>query len=654
MSIYSQGHYAQPSYSRNYSHPPAHGYHYSYPTPPAAAPPPVYQVDPATFRRDFTNRLAELTVNSRPIIQNLSMLAQEYSRFAEIVTQSLEAHIRRVPPWMKLPAFYLMDAISKNVYDPYARHFASVVIPLFLESYHQVDVATRSKMEEMLLTWRTGSPTGKELFGVAPQIGIERGVWGDGSSSSSSGFYSGSGQITKAQVLSELEFTLGQKERNLQSNPYDSASRNHINVLHQLRKLVEVGVSQDELHQILAQLRSLMKNAAPAPNPVPPPPAPRPQPQWQPQHHYPGSNQAPVLAPATSYGPPAPTYPPQSGIVKIEPTVARLPMPSAPEAASPVPNVGSIQNLLSTLVKAGVVRNGTPVISGSTQAEAPSSSEPIDLEKESMRSYRKNILAQNVQLTNADLTRKRLDIVSLLYNRLPSQCKQCGIRFADSALGKKAMEGHLDMHFRQNRKASQGVGRGHSRSWFIGIEDWVNDFSRDVKGKGRADDGSRPLHPRAAAAADLAKRDAELRAQFVVVPQGDEAKSISCPICKEALKSEFLEEDEDWVWKNAVMKDDRVYHATCYAEALSSTNTLAARLRSDLSSRSRSATPEVMRATPPKSSANTSLKGIRSSLSPTPESFAGTKRKVEHNDPLVKGEPDGTPPFKKLALSTPA
>ncbi len=85
--------------------------------------------------------------------------------------------------------------------------------------------------------------------------------------------------------------------------------------------------------------------------------------------------------------------------------MARLPMPSAPEAASPVPNVGSIQNLLSTLVKAGVVRNGTPVTSGSTQAEAPSSSEPIDLEKESMRSYRKNILAQNVQLTNADLTR---------------------------------------------------------------------------------------------------------------------------------------------------------------------------------------------------------------------------------------------------------
>jgi pre-mRNA cleavage complex 2 protein Pcf11 len=81
---------------------------------------------------------------------------------------------------MKLPAFYLLDAISKNVYEPYARHFAVFVIPLFLETYGQVDETTRSKMEEMLLTWRTGSPAGKELFGVPPQVAIERGVWGDG------------------------------------------------------------------------------------------------------------------------------------------------------------------------------------------------------------------------------------------------------------------------------------------------------------------------------------------------------------------------------------------------------------------------------------------------------------------------------------------
>jgi pre-mRNA cleavage complex 2 protein Pcf11 len=158
---------------------------------------------------------------------------------------------------MKLPAFYLLDAISKNVYEPYARHFTAFVIPLFLETYDQVDQNTRSKMEEMLLTWRSGGPGGKELFGVSPQVAIERGIWGGGpthaadvshkkyihnsyklklfrQSQSSNGFHSGSGQINKAMVLSELEFTLGQKERALQVNPYDSISQNHVNVLQQV------------------------------------------------------------------------------------------------------------------------------------------------------------------------------------------------------------------------------------------------------------------------------------------------------------------------------------------------------------------------------------------------------------------------------------
>ena len=54
------------------------------------------------------------------------------------------------------------------------------------------------------------------------------------------------------------------------------------------------------------------------------------------------------------------------------------------------------------------------------------------------------------------------------------------------------------------------------------------------------------MNSKAVAAAEAAKRDLELRAMFVVVPPGDEAKSISCPICKEPLKSEFMEDDEEW------------------------------------------------------------------------------------------------------------
>lgn len=86
----------------------------------------------------------------------------------------------------------------------------------------------------------------------------------------------------------------------------------------------------------------------------------------------------------------------------------------------------------------------------------------------------------------------------------------------------------------------------------IYLEDWTHD-SVKINGK-----GSRPLDAKAAAVAESAKREAELRAQYVVIPPGDEAKQVSCPICKETLPSEFLEQDEEWVWRNAIRKDEQV------------------------------------------------------------------------------------------------
>lgn len=89
------------------------------------------------------------------------------------------------------------------------------------------------------------------------------------------------------------------------------------------------------------------------------------------------------------------------------------------------------------------------------------------------------------------------------------------------------------------------------------LQDWIQDISGDRKGKGRAH-GPGPSNAKAAAAVETAKREEDLRSQYVIVPPGEEAHVMSCPICKETLKSEFLEDDEDWVWKNATKKDDKV------------------------------------------------------------------------------------------------
>ncbi|KIP12904.1 hypothetical protein PHLGIDRAFT_61295 [Phlebiopsis gigantea 11061_1 CR5-6] len=615
----------------------------SYPPPNYYQPPPppqhVYYADPNHFRRDYFARLAELTVNSRPIIQGLSMTAQEYARYADIVVNCIEQHIRRVPPWMKLPAFYLLDAISKNVFDPYARHFIPIVVRLFLDTYEQVDQSTRSKMEEMLLTWRTGAPTGRELFGPIPQVAIERQIWGGESTQPA---------ISTAQVLSELEFVLGTKQRILQTNPYDKQTQNHVNVLFQLKKLVQAGVSQAELSQILTQLRTLAP--APAAPPVPP---------VVPVHHdsqalyqssvsvpppsVPQSAAYPSSYPQPSYG--NPSYP----AVKLEAAPQPvLPASSAAVGPSSAPAIPvNISSLFSSLVKSGVLSSSSTPQGAGNITDNKESAPAVDASQD----YRSYILSLGIRLTSVDIVKQRSPITKLLYDNLSNQCKQCGIRFSGDAAGKKKLEGHLDMHFNQNRKASQAAARGYSRNWLVGIEDWLHDGAVGSNGKGRID-GSRPK----ALAAEVAQRDAELRATFVVVPPGDEAKLISCPICKETLKSEFMEDDEEWVWRNAVKRDDRIYHATCHAEAMSSKSNLAVRLRSEISgSRSRSRTPEVSRTPPRALGLHHEDAKTRLSRSPpgSPAKTVGTKRKAEDDEATQKSEGrEATPPTKKVALSS--
>jgi pre-mRNA cleavage complex 2 protein Pcf11 len=216
----------------------------------------------------------------------------------------------------------------------------------------------------------------------------------------------------------------------------------------QLRSLVNQGVSQDELKNILDTLRNLAKQQPPV---IQPQPVPAPVPQWPSSAH-----------------PPHPL--PDSGSFQ------------APPPPSDLPSV-NILGLLDNLKKAGLLSSsGTPV----NQSTSEPALDSRDLERESVRAYRLSILSQSVPLTTAGLTRcvtcthrtiapypffrAMARIPALLYDRLPSQCKQCGQRFSDSATGKKELDDHLDMHFRQNRKASQDIGRGHSRSWFVTVD----------------------------------------------------------------------------------------------------------------------------------------------------------------------------------------
>lgn len=334
---------------------------------------------------------------------------------------------------MKLPAFYVLDAISKNINDPYAAKFSAFVVPLFLEAYGQVDVPTRGKMEEMLVTWRTGNPSGKELFGIAAQVSLERQIWGQDASSMESvrdlsylhlqqayandflqaSRRRGQAPLNKSQVLAELDVTLALKEQVVQANPYDQTAATQASVLHQvcsflchfasstdfhikLRRVIERGVSQEELQQILVQLRTmgreLIAPAVPVPHSIGP----------ITRTSVPQSMQ-PEQAPSSSY---------PVAVVQTQGSST-----SEPSTSNAAPNILGITNLFESLVKAGLVSaNSTPRgagLSSQSPPPAPASQDnsstivPKDESDRSdaQRAYAREILKMPIRLTTADIGR---------------------------------------------------------------------------------------------------------------------------------------------------------------------------------------------------------------------------------------------------------
>lgn len=55
--------------------------------------------------------------------------------------------------------------------------------------------------------------------------------------------------------------------------------------------------------------------------------------------------------------------------------------------------------------------------------------------------------------------------------------------------------------------------------------------------------------------------------QYLPVPD-DPAKAGSlCPICQEKFEMKWLDEAQEFVWMDARMVGERIFHASCYAEA---------------------------------------------------------------------------------------
>ncbi|CAL8089630.1 unnamed protein product [Orchesella dallaii] len=113
----------------------------------------------------YSSSLAELKMNSKPLINLLTMMAEDYIRHAPSIVQVIERHLTTVRPEIKLPVLYLIDSIIKNVKKDYVELFTQNIVSTFCGVFEKVDEKTRGLLWKLRGTWSDYFPT-KKLYAI--------------------------------------------------------------------------------------------------------------------------------------------------------------------------------------------------------------------------------------------------------------------------------------------------------------------------------------------------------------------------------------------------------------------------------------------------------------------------------------------------------
>lgn len=131
----------------------------------------------------YTKELIALKMNSKPLINSLTMMAEDYIHSAPLIVQIIEKHLARVRPEGKLPVLYLIDSILKNIKKEYLELFSRNIVSTFCSVFEKVeDPTTRAHLFKLRQTWIDVFPP-KKLMGIDMRCNDVDEKWPIGSNS---------------------------------------------------------------------------------------------------------------------------------------------------------------------------------------------------------------------------------------------------------------------------------------------------------------------------------------------------------------------------------------------------------------------------------------------------------------------------------------
>ncbi|KAG7384656.1 hypothetical protein PHYPSEUDO_002403 [Phytophthora pseudosyringae] len=554
---------------------------------------------------------------AKDTINALTMLA-ERSQFAPEVVSFLETKIHRVAPNCKLPIFYLTDSILKNVRGPYLPLFAAKIVPLYCNCVRQVSGKDLKRFIHVLNTWETTKLFNKDAIAQMRAVANRAMQQADPSARSVPASFnqetsslqarapsaSSSAKLAQQQQDMELRSLLTKLQNDMGIHPTEHMS------------LEEVRTNNPDYYNQLLEFHAASKveQASSTRGPGAAGPGAPPQRGKQPsQQHAPVSRVSrrpsppndPRAGRARAQPSPQQVVPPPSQASRAEPprtssivkkssaddssaakssNVAHLMQllkrkqraPSPPQ--QPVqeitndppraPDAAAVMSILQKLkdMSNGGTSSGPPTSQAQTQ-QIQQPQQPQQGNQQQQAPPRSDNASRMWFSDKVVAHKDRVESnVQKLYAVLPLVCRESGLRFREQA----QLDAHLDFLFQYNRARKERGKGGVSRSWYPDEDQWVADFSGDTA----------PRESTSSSFFDRTQKEIEKNA-------GEQAswenacvtvdETIThCRICGEHFSKSWNEEEEDWMYTNAVAgtihntgphgneQQDTIFHKYCY------------------------------------------------------------------------------------------